>query len=87
MLNCDFCGKSQNDVKRIIAGRNGVAICDSCVLLSVEVLIDNGPELKLNQELEQGSINSDDKYIERNNYAKCITKTINKNWRNCSTKI
>lgn len=65
MLNCDFCGKSQNDVKRIIVGRNGVAICDSCVLSSVEVLIDNGAELKLSQEPEPVSINYDDKYIKK----------------------
>lgn len=45
MLNCDFCGKSQKDVKRIIAGRNGVAICDSCVIECVQALVDNNLEL------------------------------------------
>ncbi|MCH8474933.1 MAG: ATP-dependent Clp protease ATP-binding subunit ClpX [Opitutales bacterium] len=28
---CSFCGKSQNEVKKLIAGPAGVFICDSCV--------------------------------------------------------
>lgn len=40
MLYCDFCGKSQKDVKKIISGGNGAAICNDCVLVCVEALID-----------------------------------------------
>ena len=29
-LHCSFCGKSQNEVKKLIAGRN-VFICDECI--------------------------------------------------------
>ena len=28
---CSFCGKSQNEVRKMIAGPGGVYICDSCV--------------------------------------------------------
>ncbi len=31
MTFCSFCGKSQNEVRKIIAGPAGVYICDSCV--------------------------------------------------------
>lgn len=31
MTFCSFCGKSQNEVKKMIAGPAGVHICDSCV--------------------------------------------------------
>ncbi len=34
---CSFCGKSQDEVKKIIAG-NGVFICNECVTLSQEII-------------------------------------------------
>lgn len=36
-LKCSFCGKSQREVKKLIAG-NGVYICDECVSLCNEIL-------------------------------------------------
>ncbi|WP_297209271.1 MULTISPECIES: ATP-dependent Clp protease ATP-binding subunit ClpX [Thermodesulfovibrio] len=36
-LKCSFCGKSQKDVKKLIAG-NGVYICDECISLCNEIL-------------------------------------------------
>ena len=30
MLHCSFCGKSQAEVKKLVAGR-GVYICDECI--------------------------------------------------------
>ena len=36
-LLCSFCGKSQEQVKKMIAGR-GVYICDECVGLCQEIL-------------------------------------------------
>jgi len=38
-LFCSFCGKSQNDVKKLIAGPN-VFICDECVELCADILKD-----------------------------------------------
>ena len=37
---CDFCRKNQDQVKKIIAGPDGVAICDECVGACNEVLAD-----------------------------------------------
>jgi len=37
-LRCSFCGKQQDQVERLIAGPNGVYICDQCVDLSQEII-------------------------------------------------
>lgn len=37
-VRCSFCGKSQNQVKKLIAGSNNVYICDECVDLCAEIL-------------------------------------------------
>ena len=36
-LSCSFCGKNQNDVKKLIAGP-AVYICNECIQLSAEIL-------------------------------------------------
>ncbi len=38
MLRCSFCGKTENQVHRLIAGPNGVYICDECIDLCDEIL-------------------------------------------------
>lgn len=35
---CSFCGKPNDEVKRMIAGPNQVAICNECVDLCNEIL-------------------------------------------------
>ena len=37
LLRCSFCGKSQNDVKKIIAGPT-VYICNECVELCNDIM-------------------------------------------------
>ena len=37
-LYCSFCGKSQDQVQRLIAGPGGVYICDECVDLCREII-------------------------------------------------
>jgi ATP-dependent Clp protease ATP-binding subunit ClpX len=39
---CSFCGRDQNEVRRLIAGPEGVFICDECVGLCQEVLEEDG---------------------------------------------
>jgi hypothetical protein len=36
--NCSFCGKAQKEVKTLIAGPGGVAICDGCAATASQVL-------------------------------------------------
>ncbi|GFZ26941.1 ATP-dependent Clp protease ATP-binding subunit ClpX [Lactobacillus corticis] len=37
---CSFCGKTQDQVKKMIAGNNGAYICDECVTLSKKIIQD-----------------------------------------------
>ena len=39
LLKCSFCGKSQKQVKKLIAGP-GVYICDECIDLCAEIVHD-----------------------------------------------
>jgi len=51
-LNCSFCGKGQGDVARLIAGADGVYICDECVGLCNEIIAQEG----VNEKAEQGKL-------------------------------
>jgi ATP-dependent Clp protease ATP-binding subunit ClpX len=50
-VRCSFCGKTQDQVKKLIAGNNNIFICDECVELCSEILEeemakqDAGPDL------------------------------------------
>ncbi len=37
-VRCSFCGKTQDQVKKLIAGSNNVFICDECIDLCAEIL-------------------------------------------------
>lgn len=37
-VRCSFCGKSQEQVRKLIAGSNNVFICDECIDLCAEIL-------------------------------------------------
>ena len=44
-LHCSFCGKSQNEVRKLIAGKD-VYICDECITACSEIMLDEGIELE-----------------------------------------
>ncbi len=50
-FRCSFCGKDQNQVKRLIAGPN-VFICDECVALCNKILIQD----RVYEEVEEGGL-------------------------------
>ena len=35
---CSFCGRTATEVRRLIAGEEGVFICDRCVIATSEML-------------------------------------------------
>ena len=35
---CSFCGKTSDQVRRLLSGPNGVYICDECIELCSEIL-------------------------------------------------
>ena len=53
VLHCSFCGKSQNEVKKLIAGR-GVYICDECIEVCINIVADEMAE----EKAEKGEITS-----------------------------
>lgn len=50
LLRCSFCGKSEKQVHKLIAGPNGVYICDECIDLCDEIL-----EEEFQETYDQGS--------------------------------
>jgi ATP-dependent Clp protease ATP-binding subunit ClpX len=51
---CSFCGRDQNEIRRLIAGPDGVFICDECVGLCLEVLEEDGIVAAAGQSAESG---------------------------------
>lgn len=49
-LKCSFCGKTQEQVKRLVAGP-GVYICDECIELCSEIIEEEFEESKVDTEL------------------------------------
>ena len=78
-IKCSFCGKKQDEVKRLVAGQ-GVYICDECIDTCKEIVgkqmydyIDEDEEYELkeqelnNQIKKLNSINSEAKTINQKN--------------------
>lgn len=68
LQHCSFCGRSQDMVKKLLTGPNGICICDSCVktcseLIDGESLADKSPETKV-KLLKPDEIKAElDKYV------------------------
>ena len=37
-IKCSFCGKAQDAVRKLIAGPDGIYICDECISLCSEII-------------------------------------------------
>nr|MCU0930556.1 ATP-dependent Clp protease ATP-binding subunit ClpX [Serpentinimonas sp.] len=51
-LYCSFCGKSQHEVKKLIAGPS-VFICDECIDLCNDIIRDELPQTTVTSDGEQ----------------------------------
>ena len=51
-LYCSFCGKSQHEVFRLIAGQAYVFICDECVDLCAAIVAEERRQAKSNAAIE-----------------------------------
>ena len=55
-VRCSFCNKTQNQVRKLIAGPNGAYICDECVDICAEIIeeeFENEEEAGTAEETEQ----------------------------------
>uniref|UniRef100_UPI004056E0B8 ATP-dependent Clp protease ATP-binding subunit ClpX n=1 Tax=Agathobacter sp. TaxID=2021311 RepID=UPI004056E0B8 len=53
-IRCSFCGKTQEQVGRLISGPNGAFICDRCVDICMEIIEEeneNAPERSIRDEI------------------------------------
>ena len=56
-IRCSFCGKSQDQVRKLIAGPNGAYICDECVDICSEIIEEELDENDVPEETEAQEIN------------------------------
>jgi len=81
ILHCSFCGKSQAEVKKLVAGR-GVYICDECIEVCINIVADemnemakdSGDGANLGQNLPTPSKIKEflDQYVIEQDYAKKV---------------
>ena len=55
-IRCSFCGKTDGQVRKLIAGPNGAYICDECVDICAEIIEEELQEEE-NAETEEEEIN------------------------------
>ena len=48
-LHCSFCGKSQDEVKKLVAGR-GVYICDECIEVCISIVSDEIKDIEKKED-------------------------------------
>ena len=51
-VRCSFCNKTQDQVRKLIAGPSGIFICDECVDLCAEIIEDEYEEEEVETELD-----------------------------------
>lgn len=49
-VRCSFCGKTQDQVRKLIAGPNGIYICDECVDICADIIEEEYEEAEPEQE-------------------------------------
>ena len=51
-VRCSFCGKAQDQVRKLIAGPNGIYICDECVDICADIIEEEYEEGPASEEME-----------------------------------
>jgi len=60
LLKCNFCGKSPDEVKRTIARDVNTCICNECVILCMEILMDELGDIKIIEFQPDSEVESKD---------------------------
>ena len=48
-LNCSFCGKGRKDVSKMIVGADKVTICNECIKLCTEIIVEDNQKVSSEQ--------------------------------------
>ncbi|QIQ20630.1 ATP-dependent protease ATP-binding subunit ClpX [Zophobihabitans entericus] len=56
LLYCTFCGKSQHEVRKLIAGPSSIYICDECIGLCNDILHEEGKDFPAKDEFEKTAL-------------------------------
>ena len=51
-VRCSFCSKTQDQVRKLIAGPSGIYICDECIDLCSEIIEEEYEEEELEEEID-----------------------------------
>ncbi|MBW2710091.1 MAG: ATP-dependent Clp protease ATP-binding subunit ClpX [Deltaproteobacteria bacterium] len=90
-LLCSFCGKSQDEVKKLIAGPS-VYICDECIQLCNEIIAEehnqedeaDGPQLLKPAEIKE---TLDQYVIEQDKAKKVLSVAVHNHYKRINTKV
>jgi len=90
-LQCSFCGKSEDEVKKLITASSSVYICDECVQLCTEIIAEEyGTEKEEEVELlkpYQIKESLDDYVIEQDRPKKILSVAVHNHYKRISTNI
>ena len=90
-LNCSFCGKSEDEVKKLITASSSVYICDECVQLCTEIIAEEyGPDKEEDIELPkpyQIKESLDDYVIEQDRPKKVLSVAVHNHYKRINTNI
>ncbi len=67
VLKCSFCGKSEDEVKRLVAGSKAF-ICGECIATAVKVMEAHPPDTTSGDEGESASTDRSDKVIDTDKF-------------------
>ncbi len=51
-IRCSFCGKTQDQVQKLIAGPNGTYICDECIAICADIIDEENEDGRYGEDLE-----------------------------------
>lgn len=90
-LQCSFCGKNEDEVKKLITASSSVYICDECVQLCTEIIAEEyGSEKEADVELPkpyQIKEALDDYVIEQDRPKKILSVAVHNHYKRINTNI
>ncbi len=90
-LHCSFCGKSEDEVKKLITASSSVYICDECVQLCTEIIAEEyGNEKEADLDLPkpyQIKAALDDYVVEQDKPKKVLSVAVHNHYKRIHTNV